>query len=69
MGIDIVGDDGRTVVTGAVGRTVISTDDPGLFLEYHADPGRTEAARRGGVYDTGDLAYRDDEGYFLHRRP
>ena len=65
VGIDIVDDDGRTVVTGAVGRTVISTDDPGLFLEYHADSGRTEAARRGGVYDTGDLAYRDDEGYFF----
>ena len=65
VGIDIVGDDGRTVAEGVVGRTVISTEDPGLFLEYYADPGRTEAARRGGVYDTGDLAYRDEEGYFF----
>ena len=65
VGIDIVDDGGRTVPTGSVGRTVISTDDPGLFLEYHADPGRTEAARRDGVYDTGDLAYRDDEGYYF----
>ena len=65
VGIDIVDDDGRTVPDGAVGRTVISTKDPGLFLEYYADPGRTEAARRGGVYDTGDLAYRDEEGYFF----
>ena len=65
VGIDIVGDDGRTVAEGAVGRTVISTEDPGLFLEYYADPGRTETARRGGVYDTGDLAYRDEEGYFF----
>ena len=65
VGIDIVDNHGRTVPAGSVGRTVISTGDPGLFLEYHADPGRTEAARRGGVYDTGDLAYRDDEGYFF----
>ncbi len=65
VGIDIVDDDGRTVADGEVGRAVISTEDPGLFLEYYADPGRTEAARRGGVYDTGDLAYRDDEGYFF----
>lgn len=65
VGIDIVDDDGRPVPDGVVGRTVISTEDPGLFLEYYADPGRTEAARRGGVYDTGDLAYRDDEGYLF----
>ena len=65
VGIDIVDDDGRTVADGAVGRTVISTRDPGLFLEYYGDPERTEAVRRGGVYDTGDLAYRDEEGYFF----
>ncbi len=65
VGIDIVDDDGRAVADGAVGRTVISTEDPGLFLEYYGDPGRTEAARRGGVYDTGDLAYRDDDGYIF----
>ena len=65
VGIDIVDEDGRTVADGVVGRTVISIQDPGLFLEYYADPGRTEAARRDGVYDTGDLAYRDPEGYFF----
>lgn len=65
VGIGIVDDDGRTVADGAVGRTVISAEDPGLFLEYYADPERTEAARHGGVYDTGDLAYRDEEGYFF----
>ncbi|MDE0214046.1 MAG: AMP-binding protein, partial [Deltaproteobacteria bacterium] len=50
---------------GAVGRTVISTGDPGLFLEYYGDPEGSEAARRNGVYDTGDLAYRDADGYFF----
>ena len=65
VGIDIVDDDGRAVADGVVGRTVISTADPGLFLEYYADPGRTGAARRDGVYDTGDLAYRDDDGYYF----
>ena len=65
VGIDIVDDDGRAVANGVVGRTVISTADPGLFLEYYGDAGRTGAARRDGVYDTGDLAYRDDDGYFF----
>lgn len=65
VGIDIVDDQGRPVPDGVVGRTVISTEDPGLFLEYHADPERTEAARQGGVYDTGDLAYRDPDGYLF----
>jgi len=50
---------------GAVGKTVISTEDPGLFLEYYGDPERTEAVRRNGVYDTGDLAYRDADGYYF----
>lgn len=65
VGIAIVDEDGRPVADGAVGRTVISTEDPGLFLEYHGDAERTEAARRNGVYDTGDLAYRDADGYFF----
>ncbi len=65
VGIDIVDDAGRAVANGVVGRTVISTSDPGLFLEYYEDAGRTEAARGGGVYDTGDLAWRDDDGYFF----
>ena len=65
VGIEIVDDEGRAVADGVVGRTVISSEDPGLFLEYYADPGRTEAARRDGVYDTGDLAYRDDDGYYF----
>ena len=49
VGIDIVGDDGRTVAEGVVGRTVISTEDPGLFLEYYADsrPYRGRPSRRG----------------------
>jgi len=52
--IDLVDDDGRPVPDGILGRAVISTEDPGLFLEYYADPAGTESARRCGVYDTGD---------------
>ena len=63
--LDLVDDDGRPVPDGSLGRAVISTEDPGLFLEYYADPAGTELARRADVYDTGDLAYRDHEGYFF----
>ena len=65
VGIRLVDDAGGPAPVGEAGRAVISTDDPGLFLEYYRDPARTEAARRGGFYDTGDLAYRDEDGYFF----
>ena len=65
VGIRLVDDAGGSAPVGEAGRAVISTDDPGLFLEYYRDPARTEAARSGGFYDTGDLAYRDEDGYFF----
>ena len=65
VGIAVVDDRGRPAPDGETGRAVISTDDPGLFLEYYRDPVRTEAARSRGFYDTGDLAYRDPDGYFF----
>jgi len=65
VGIMIVDDNGQRLSRGAMGRTVIATTDPGLFLEYYRDPKRTEEAFRDGHYDTGDLAYEDDEGYYF----
>jgi acyl-coenzyme A synthetase/AMP-(fatty) acid ligase len=64
VGIIIAGEDGRPVRPAELGRAVISTADPGLFIEYYGDRERTDAAFRHGFYDTGDLAYQDAEGYF-----
>ncbi len=58
----VVDDDGRDVPPGAVGELVVRT--PMLFKEYLDDPGQTTAAFRDGWFLTGDLARRDEEGYF-----
>jgi len=62
VGIMIVDESGRRLPPGQVGRAVIAANDPGLFLEYYGDRERTETALRGGSYDTGDLAYEDEDG-------
>jgi acetyl-CoA synthetase len=39
-------------------------DDPVTFEEYWNEPEKTEAARVNGWHKTGDLGYRDGDGYF-----
>lgn len=63
--VAILNDDLKPVPSDEVGQFAISTRDPGLFLGYYRDPERTQAVIRSGWYITGDLAYRDDEGYFF----
>ena len=36
----------------------------GLFQGYHKNDKQTEAVYRDGYYRTGDMAYRDEDGYF-----
>ena len=38
----------------------------GLAIEYYNDKKATEAAWAGGVYHTGDTAWRDEEGYIWY---
>jgi len=64
VGVAILDDDLKPVVSGELGQFAISTSDPGLFLGYYKDPERTKAVIRNGWYLTGDLAYQDSEGYF-----
>ena len=67
-GIDLVDEDCRSVAPGEQGEIVVRTprDDahPGIFLCYYKDEEKTNEAWRGGVYHTGDLAWRDEDGYF-----
>jgi acetyl-CoA synthetase len=64
VGVAILDDALKPVPSGEIGQFAISAKDPGLFLNYHNDPERTQAAFRHGWYFTGDLAYQDAEGYF-----
>ena len=53
--------DGRAAAVGEVGE--ICLRGPMLTLGYHGRPEATAAALRDGWFHTGDLGYRDTEGY------
>ena len=67
--VDIVDPDGKSVGVGENGEIVIRTDKGvpcGLFKGYYGDPEQTAAAWRGGMYHTGDVAWKDEDGYFWY---
>ena len=62
-------DDGRlTNADEAIGE-LVNTAGSGAFAGYYNDPGAESERMRGGMYWSGDLAYRDAEGwvYFAGR--
>ncbi len=67
--IDLVDTDGNPVGVGENGEIVIHTDEAvpnGLFLGYYNDEEKTNEAWHDGLYHTGDLAWRDEDGYFWY---
>jgi acetyl-CoA synthetase len=65
--IDILTSDGRSAEDGEQGQIVVRTHNGkplGLFKEYYRDAERTEDAWHDNVYYTGDVAWRDEDGYF-----
>jgi crotonobetaine/carnitine-CoA ligase len=58
----IVDDHGNEVGSGETGELVVRT--PIVMQGYYRDPEQTRAAFRDGWFLTGDLARRDDDGYF-----
>ncbi len=66
--IDIVDDDGNSCEDGIVGHIVVKNavaEHPtGLFIEYYHDEEAQKKAWHDGWYDTGDMAWRDSDGYF-----
>lgn len=65
--IDLLTPDGRSAEDGEQGQIVIRTDKGkplGLFKEYYRNPEMTKDVWRDGIYYTGDVAWRDEDGYF-----
>ncbi|MBR6538611.1 MAG: AMP-binding protein [Bacteroides sp.] len=65
--IDLLTPDGRSAEDGEQGQIVIRTDKGkplGLFKEYYRAAELTEDAWHDNVYYTGDVAWRDEDGYF-----
>jgi len=68
-GIDLVDADGNPVDDGVNGEIVIRTDPKptcGVFLGYYKDQEKTDAVWHDGMYHTGDLAWRDEDGYYWY---
>ncbi len=55
-------DTGAECPPGVIGE-LVNTDGPGQFRGYYRDPEAEADRMRGGVYHSGDLAYRDENGF------
>ncbi|HOE61587.1 MAG TPA: AMP-binding protein [Kiritimatiellia bacterium] len=65
--LDLIRHDGRPCEVGEEGQLVIRTERSkplGMFNGYYRDPELTHQMWRDGVYYTGDMAWRDEDGYF-----
>ena len=68
-GIDIVDADGNPVEDGINGEIVIRTDPKptcGVFLGYYRNQEATDNVWHDGMYHTGDVAWRDEDGYYWY---
>ena len=70
-GVDLMGPDGKPVEDGVNGEIVIRTEGLaerkcGLFLGYYRDEEKTDAVWYDGYYHTGDIAWRDEDGYYWY---
>ena len=65
--IDLVRADGTPCEDGEKGEIVVRVGDKkpiGLFKEYYRDEEKTREAWHDGMYHTGDMAWRDEDGYY-----
>lgn len=65
--MDLIALDGRSVEDGEVGEVVIRTDrwrPLGLFMGYYRDENLTNQVYYDNIYHTGDMAWRDEDGYY-----
>ncbi len=65
--IALVDADGNDVEDGVEGEICIRMHHghpPGLFIGYYRNPEQTDAVFYGDLYHTGDMAWRDTEGFY-----
>lgn len=70
LDVDIVNDDCVSVSPGENGEIVVRPRDgkhpTGIFAGYYKDEEATANAWRGGIYHTGDIAWKDEDGFFWY---
>jgi len=65
--VDLLTPDGRSAEAGEQGQIVIRYGKKypvGLFKGYYRNHKLTDEAMKNGIYYTGDLAWKDEDGYF-----
>jgi len=65
--MDLITPDGRSCEDGEQGEIIFRTDKNvpvGLFMGYYRDPEMTQSVYHNHVYYTGDIAWRDEDGYY-----
>lgn len=65
--MDLIDSDGRSVEDGEIGEVIFRTDKSiplGLFMCYYKDEELTRSVYSNNIYRTGDMAWRDQNGYF-----
>ncbi len=67
--IDLLDADGKSVPVGESGEIVVKTANGtpcGLFTGYYGDEAKTKEVWHDGYYHTGDVAWRDEDGFFWY---
>lgn len=67
--VDLVDADGKSVDVGENGEIVIRTSERvpcGLFKGYYKDEEKTKEVWHDGLYHTGDVAYKDEDGFYFY---
>jgi len=66
--VDVIDLAGRSCKPGVTGEIVVRVDSkpPGIFREYYLDEAKTKATIYDGYHHTGDVAWKDEDGYFWY---
>ncbi len=67
--VHLITPDGKEADDGETGEIVVNTSDSvpcGLFMGYYRDEAKTVEAWHDGYYHTGDLAWRDEDGFLWY---
>ena len=67
--VDLLDENDESCAPGRVGEIVLRTGEtnpPGMFMGYYKDEEMTRSVWHDGIYHTGDLAWRDEWGYYWY---